>query len=249
MRKLLANFICLFIPKKEQRKRIRSALLLGGYKILGGGNQIIVEENGRERFLRKKERIPGLNIRIKGCNNRIKLHLPIRAADSCIWIKNDNASVEIGPSREFFNSLVYIARAEHQKCVIGANTTVSGAQIVLTETSAECHIGKNCMISHGVIIRGSDGHSITDPKTKKILNAPVSPLIIGDHCWICENTTILRKARIPNHTIIGNGSIVTKVFSEEYTALAGNPARVVSRNVSWIPENEYEFINGLKCIF
>lgn len=36
MRKLLANFICLFIPKKEQRKRIRSALLLGGYKILGG---------------------------------------------------------------------------------------------------------------------------------------------------------------------------------------------------------------------
>jgi acetyltransferase-like isoleucine patch superfamily enzyme len=48
----------------------------------------------------------------------------------------------------------------------------------------------------------------------------------------------MKNAVIPNHSIIGIASVVTKQFFEEYTCIAGNPAKVIKTNVAWSGELE-----------
>ena len=58
-----------------------------------------------------------------------------------------------------------------------------------------------------------------------------SPVEIGDYCFVGENATILRGAKIGHHSVIGAGAVVTE-FTEipPYSLATGVPAKVV-RNI------------------
>ncbi len=49
--------------------------------------------------------------------------------------------------------------------------------------------------------------------------------------WCC--CTFLKGSNIPNNTIIGTGSLLSKKFVDENTIIAGIPAKVVKRGVGW----------------
>ncbi|MCC2644770.1 MAG: hypothetical protein K0R94_548, partial [Burkholderiales bacterium] len=70
------------------------------------------------------------------------------------------------------------------------------------------------------------------------VNVP-SPIVIGNHCWIGNSCKIIRGAKLPNNTIVGIGAIVNKVFAEEYTILAGVPAKIIKRGRKWHRKNPY----------
>ena len=38
---------------------------------------------------------------------------------------------------------------------------------------------------------------------------------------------------LPRGTIVGIGAVVTNAFNEENTVMAGNPAKVIKKNVQW----------------
>ncbi|MEB1083164.1 acyltransferase [Citrobacter sp. R-1.5.2] len=88
------------------------------------------------------------------------------------------------------------------------------------------------MLSSNVLFRPSDGHTIFDIATGVILNKS-KPIILGDHTWVGASATFLKGSEIPNNSIIGTGSIVSKKFTEEFTAIAGIPASVVKNGVGW----------------
>lgn len=54
------------------------------------------------------------------------------------------------------------------------------------------------------------------------------PVVIGDDVWIGARVTILPGVRVGNGVVIGAGSVVTKDI-EEYTIVAGNPAKVIGK--------------------
>ena len=54
---------------------------------------------------------------------------------------------------------------------------------------------------------------------------------MGDRVWFCNNTTLLKGVRLGNETIVAAGAIVTKSCEENHVILAGNPARIVKRNI------------------
>jgi acetyltransferase-like isoleucine patch superfamily enzyme len=89
------------------------------------------------------------------------------------------------------------------------------------------------MFSRGIHIWATDGHAILDKDTKEILNKPKHPLTIGDNCWIGQDVRITKGAIIPDNTIVGVAAAVTRPFTEQYTAIAGNPAKVIKRGVVW----------------
>lgn len=211
---------------------------LSAYEIYGEQNKIIIEENGLERELGAQEKIPGLNLIINGNNNYVKIKLPLEAINSSIEIGNDNVHVEIGPSRHFVDVFIRCSFSDGQKCVIGPHTTISGANIILDECSS-CFIGEDCKLSNSIRIWGSDGHAIMDKDTKEFLNKPSHPVIIGNKCWIGEAVRIQKGAIIPDNTIVGAGSIVTKKFTEENTIIAGNPAKIIKQNVIWSRHSIY----------
>ena len=91
-------------------------------------------------------------------------------------------------------------------------------------------IGRGCDISSGahIISHSTAWRCVTERKHSAIDFAPVE---IGDYCFIGENATILRGAKIGHHSIIGAGAMV-KEFQEipPYSLAVGVPARVV-RNI------------------
>lgn len=55
---------------------------------------------------------------------------------------------------------------------------------------------------------------------------------IGPEVWVGHRATILKGSRIGRGAIIGFGSVVAGNVPE-YTVAAGNPAKVIRRNVKW----------------
>ena len=73
---------------------------------------------------------------------------------------------------------------------------------------------------------------------------PKNPVMIGDYCWIGQNSVVLPGVKLGPHTIVGAGSIVTKSFPDGYCVIAGNPARLIktldkSQCVSSRKQSEY----------
>lgn len=89
------------------------------------------------------------------------------------------------------------------------------------------------MLSNNITFQMSDAHSVLDKNTKKIINRVTHPVIVGKHSWISRNVIFTKSASIAPNTIVGNGAVVTKEFKEEYIAIAGNPAKIIKRDVVW----------------
>ena len=262
MKKSTAKFMTMFIKDKEKKDFIyevltnkskmhfykdtvkntsnknQSNLMQTGYNIKGVNNKVIIIENGIERDLRDEERIAGLEIKVNGNNNLIKLELPIMSRNSLIQIgtdktPNDDVIVEIGTTTRFWNVWIECTVGRKQQCKIGRHTTISGVGFALNDEYAGCIIGEDCKFSNSIRIFGSDGHTILDKNTNEVINTPTSPIIIGDHCWVGEAVRITKNARIGNHCIVGGGSVACKDYKESNVIIAGNPGKIVKRNITW----------------
>ncbi|MDR1976641.1 MAG: hypothetical protein LBQ18_06575 [Campylobacteraceae bacterium] len=227
LKKLFVNILCAFVPKKEWRHRLRSK----PNKPLN--NKIIIVKDGKEHTVKNYSCIKGLNLVITGSNNTVKFYLPIIIQNSKIYITSNDTYVEIQSSSRLCNVDIYCGYGYHQICKIGRQTTIEQAKITIDDKNTGLIIGEDCMISVGIIIRAADGHTVLDRKTNNILNHPQGLVTIGDHCWIGQNVNLTKNAKLPNNTIVGMAAVVTKSFTEEYTAIAGNPAKVVKRDVTW----------------
>ncbi len=255
MHKLVSKAFCHFVKNKAKRKYIYRLLTnkeklpvsqndTGGgiveksYHINGENNKIIIVENGIERLLYPNETINGLDIIINGNNNTVKLEFPIKAENSRITIGNDNVYVEIRTTIRFVNSHIHCCWGNRQYCKIGKDTTISGAFFHMDEESSVI-IGEDCKISSPVEIWPTDGHSILDAETGEILNKPTGPITISDHCWIGQGVRITKNARIGNNCIVGGGAVAVKDYKEDNVVIAGNPAKIIKRGITWDRPNAY----------
>jgi acetyltransferase-like isoleucine patch superfamily enzyme len=66
-------------------------------------------------------------------------------------------------------------------------------------------------------------------------------VIIGDHCWICNRTSIMPGTKLPSYTIIASNSLLNKDYTkiiDSYSMLAGQPAKLVRTNVIRVYKEE-----------
>lgn len=114
--------------------------------------------------------------------------------------------------------------------VFGDQFHISGAGKIICRKEIE--FGENVLISWDTLITDTDHHALLDKNTQEKLN-PNKKVTVGDHCWIGAQAKILKGVTLPNNTVVGAASVVTKRFHEEYTCLAGNPAKTIRKNTSW----------------
>lgn len=202
------------------------------YKIVGKNNRIIIKNGHKDIVLTKYKKISGLDIEIKGSNNTVILTPETIFKSSKIIIEADNANLSFGLSPEINNLSVFVRLGKNQKLKWGNGSTITGGYIELCETDASVTIGQDCMIGWHVSIVATDFHAVLDKKTKKVLNGPGN-VVIGNKCWLGHGVRLLKNANIPDNTIVGAESVVTKKFKDNYTVIAGNPAKVVKNNVCW----------------
>lgn len=76
-----------------------------------------------------------------------------------------------------------------------------------------------------------DGHDIVSIPAEVVLNAP-KPIIIGNHCWVSANATILKGVHLADETIIPYGSIIAKSNETPYCCFGGAPNRILKENIT-----------------
>jgi len=96
-----------------------------------------------------------------------------------------------------------ISKMEPWLISIGHNTTVAGNVSFITHDNSIAKLKLGCSNLFGKIV-------------------------IGNNCFIGENSTILYGVRIANNVIVAAGSVVTKSFEEENIIIGGNPAKIIS---------------------
>lgn len=130
-------------------------------------------------------------------------------------------------------NLNILIEGNNNKVFIGKNTQIGGANLVCIGEYGAILVGEGCLFGANIEIRNSDGHSIF--RNNKIINPPKS-VILRDKIWICENVKILKGVEIGTGSVVGINSLVLRGKYEENSILAGNPARVVGRDISWAVE-------------
>ena len=197
------------------------------------GNKIYkIDKLGNKKLFRGI--IPGLTIRFKGKNSIIELHEPLPKFSKCRFRIKDNTLISIGSSNQKIKKLC-INGESNQKYIIGKNFFTYGCELTAaSENNLTISIGNNCMFAKNIILRASDGHSVIDKKSKNVVNYGKN-ITIGDNVWIAGNVIVLKGVEIGNNSIIGHGSVVTK-NCEEFCAYAGNPAKLIKKEVTWLRE-------------
>lgn len=251
MKKIFTNIICCFIPFKKLRHRLRNkeASFL---KINGKNNKIMILKDGVELPFANAA---GLGVDISGNNNIIKFDIGgknVKLASVKIVINGDSNNILI--SEGFSAAMnIHIVNGNANNIVIGSKFSSVGAvsfslygndnslkigknfqssSFSISLINNICEIGDSCLFGNNITIWG-DGHSVIDAKTKKLLNFPTSPILVGDRVWIGERVTLTKGAQVPSDCIVGIASVVTKKFDEENCVIAGAPARVAKTGVAW----------------
>jgi len=144
-----------------------------------------------------------------------------------------NAELKIG-SNTLIMPGAYLSVWPGKTLEFGSNVTIGNELYVSTKHGLK--VGRGNMWSHQVKIMDYDGHPIfkngeTDPLEDRY-GGTGEPIIIEDDVWIGFRATLLKGIRVGRGAIIGANSCVTQDVPA-FSAVAGNPARIIARDVSW----------------
>lgn len=228
---------CYFYLTSQKFRKIYAMCRIGFYKIKGVNNKIFFQGKSLPFFLK----IKGLTIKIQGNNNVIKIGDNTSFKKTLIELEHEanNAEVYIGNNCTICNLVILGNWASNHICYIGNHCGLYGGIYAFGENNACLKIGNDCLIANTVSLWAADGHSVIDKRLNKVINLPKKPLLIGDHCWLGHGCRLTKNGSIPSHTICAGGAVVTKTFTEEYTIIGGNPAKILKRNVDWDETSAY----------
>lgn len=71
--------------------------------------------------------------------------------------------------------------------------------------------GKNSLIAWDCTFTDGDGHQLLNDGIR--VNDD-EKIYIGDNCWICAESAVLKGSEIPSNSVVGYGTIVNKKFKE-----------------------------------
>lgn len=152
-----------------------------------------------------------------------------------IHIRGDNHKIVIESGCRFVGGGVLWFEDSNGVLIVGKNTTFEGVNIAITEPFSRVDIGEDCMFAYDIDIRTGDSHSILDLATMQRLNFAAN-VRIDRHVWVTAHCTLLKGIHIREGSVVATGACVTKAFDEPNVVLAGNPAKVVKRQITWARE-------------
>lgn len=111
---------------------------------------------------------------------------------------------------------------------IGNNSSINPFSTFIIQHNLE--IGRNCLISWSCQFLDEDFHKLEyEGKREDALN----DIVIKDNVWIGSKVSVMKGTYIASGSVVASNSVVKGVFQEENVLIAGNPAKIVKRNISW----------------
>lgn len=227
VKKLIARLYELLCPVKSVRKQMRACRKLAK---LQRSNSIEIAPEDLQR----------VSLRVSGRDNMIKIGRLSGGGRVTILIHGDENDITIGEGVAVADELLIVAgitpsnfgpvRDVHIS--IGQGTSFENTRIQTFNSHARIDIGERCMFSYGINVYQTDGHPVLSVETGEVLNK-VRDMKIGNHVWVGAQATITKNVSIGDDCIVGWGAVVSRSFPEPNCAIAGNPATVIRRGVTW----------------
>lgn len=205
-------------------------------------NKIILHKaNGKTKVVSK---LNWIKVKFKGKNSIVEIYEPykyrkaIGARRSSIKINGDNNYICIKSNNKTNSTLKIIEVGNNNKIYIGENLRMTGICKIdfANQNNLEFRIGDNCLFGQNIEMMLGDWHSICD-ENNKCINKPKKGIIIGNNVWLARNVVLLKDSQIPDNSVVGFGSMVTKQFETPNVVIAGSPAKVVKTNIHWEHQN------------
>lgn len=192
--------------------------------------------HGSNRLQGKSKLLSG-SVRIKnGVRNRIEFGEDAVFRGTIVIAGHDNV-VRIGGNCHYRGDI--LVKGNGQVVDFGDHSTSVGLHILCQE-GCNVRIGRHCMFSREIEVRTTDAHSVIDMVTGNRLNMP-EDITIGDHVWVGVGAIINKGSAVPRDSIVGARAFVNSKIREEHTVIAGAPAKVVKRGVTWNRERRDNF--------
>ena len=172
-------------------------------------------------------------IQIKGNNNKIIIHKNALLLNSLVRILGDNCVVSVGMDA-YLDGVELWIEDDDNTIKIGDRTFVGHhTHIACTESRKSVSVGSDCMISSHVQLRTGDSHSILNDKGERI--NPAQDVVVSDHCWIGEGSTILKGTIIERNSIVATKAVVSGYFGPN-VLIGGIPAIIIKKDLDWEKE-------------
>lgn len=97
--------------------------------------------------------------------------------------------------------------------------------------SKSISFGENVLFGWNTVFRDADGHLIIENGEPRPVEGEIT---IGDHCWICSESHVLKNSGMGNDCVLGYGSLLTKKYDSNNTLFVGRPAKPVKDNINWM---------------
>ena len=178
------------------------------------------------------------NLKIRGENNLVEIEEGAADSSLVLDICGSHNIIFIGRGHVMRGLKINIGTsspASYVNCAIGRWFSIEpNSRFLLHNSGNKLIIGDSCMFSNNITVRlGELPHLLFDALSGEYVD--VSNCVeIGDHCWVGENVYITKSAGIKNDVIVGACSVLTKKFDQKNVVLAGNPAKLVRENITWI---------------
>lgn len=91
-------------------------------------------------------------------------------------------------------------------------------------------IGDNCFISWDCQFLDEDFHKVSYEGKKE---SQSNEIAICDNVWIGCGVSVFKGSYVSKGSVVAANSVVRGSFKEENVLIAGNPARIIKRNVHW----------------
>lgn len=132
------------------------------------------------------------------------------------------------------DGVVFYTNSSNNSIIIGNDVRINASKDCPTRLNA-CNgcsitIGDGCLFSNNIEIHTTDYHPIY--RGMNMINSSKS-VVIGEHSWLGLRSVILKGVELAPNTIVGACSLVTKSTQNQYTSIAGCPAREVKKDVTW----------------
>lgn len=245
---MFKNIFSVTKEQKENRKYLVFRILgLKFKKRIRFGHIYLV--NGDKR--KEVKKVKGLDIEFIGHDAVVEIGCnPLPKFINSRIIIGTNSYIKIGSTDFTLKDLYIRLNSSNSKVLIGDNLAIAGSCFITSnEHNINISIGKDCLFSSSIYIRASDGHTIYNEETREVLNYP-EDIKIGNHVWCGNGVRILKGADIPDNTVVGIGSIVTKSSTSHGISsgsiLAGSPAKVLKTGCNWSRKSIEKFLEEEK---
>ena len=104
---------------------------------------------------------------------------------------------------------------------------VGGGKI---DAKAESSFGDDVLIGHNCTFIDDDGHGIIQDGK---INNKKRGYHIGNHVWFTRECLILKGTRTCDNIVFGARSLVSGSYSESNVVYAGQPTKIVKRDIDW----------------